>query len=307
MTGIKGTVVPDAVEIGKVAEAAFLLLADPSKVYLRRAARFRKLAPDSPIGGFLAFMGDVCEAQHGAASAHPRSATPDAARIEDCLARRAPPFDRAERPRDAAWQAALDAVLDHLDGRPMPPSAAAALADLRRLDAAGREALADRALDGTAGPADLAAALFVMAGLQVHWSALAAGAPADRMRPLEPDWHCPVCGGAAVASTVDMPGTPGRVRYLRCGLCDASWRYVRAKCAACGSTKGVAYHAIEGATGPVRAETCDECRRYVKIVSGEKDPDAEPFADDLASTGLDLMVHEAGWERDAPNPFLLAG
>jgi formate dehydrogenase maturation protein FdhE len=29
------------------------------------------------------------------------------------------------------------------------------------------------------------------------------------------------------------------------------------------------------------------------------------MADDIASTGLDLMLAEAGWQRPAPNSFLL--
>ena len=31
----------------------------------------------------------------------------------------------------------------------------------------------------------------------------------------------------------------------------------------------------------------------------------DPFADDLATLGLDLIVAEAGWARDGPNPLLL--
>jgi FdhE protein len=33
----------------------------------------------------------------------------------------------------------------------------------------------------------------------------------------------------------------------------------------------------------------------------------DPFADDPATLGLDVMVAEAGWARHAPNPLLLAG
>jgi Protein involved in formate dehydrogenase formation len=31
----------------------------------------------------------------------------------------------------------------------------------------------------------------------------------------------------------------------------------------------------------------------------------DPFADDLATLGLDLIVAKAGWARHAPNPLLL--
>jgi FdhE protein len=34
---------------------------------------------------------------------------------------------------------------------------------------------------------------------------------------------------------------------------------------------------------------------------------ADPYADDLATLGLDVMVGETGWARHAPNPLLLVG
>jgi FdhE protein len=33
----------------------------------------------------------------------------------------------------------------------------------------------------------------------------------------------------------------------------------------------------------------------------------DPFADDFATLGLDVLVAEAGWSRHAPNPLLLVG
>jgi FdhE protein len=47
--------------------------------------------------------------------------------------------------------------------------------------------------------------------------------------------------------------------------------------------------------------------RRTKIVYTEKDPAAEPFADDLASLELDILVDGADWRRAVPNPFLLPG
>ena len=55
---------------------------------------------------------------------------------------------------------------------------------------------------------------------------------------------------------------------------------------------------------PTRAESCDECHTYLKIFAQEKLFDAEPFADDLASLPLDLMMNEAGYSRAHPHPFL---
>jgi FdhE protein len=62
---------------------------------------------------------------------------------------------------------------------------------------------------------------------------------------------------------------------------------------------------IEGDSGAVKAETCDECRSYAKMLYQSQDANLDPFADDLATLGLDLLVAEAGWARHAPNPLLL--
>jgi FdhE protein len=64
---------------------------------------------------------------------------------------------------------------------------------------------------------------------------------------------------------------------------------------------------FEGDSGAVKAETCDECHSYAKMLYLVRDGKADPFADDLATLGLDLLVAEAGWARHAPNPFLLVG
>ena len=57
---------------------------------------------------------------------------------------------------------------------------------------------------------------------------------------------------------------------------------------------------IPGA-GHVRAETCDACKSYLKILYREKSPEADPVADDLATLALNLLVDEAGYDRMSPN------
>ena len=93
-------------------------------------------------------------------------------------------------------------------------------------------------------------------------------------------------------------------RYLHCGTCCTEWQMVRVKCSHCESTKGVRYQGIEGSKDIVMAETCDECGTYRKIVNQEKDPLAEPLADDLASLMLDLLMGETKFQRASPNPLL---
>ena len=100
---------------------------------------------------------------------------------------------------------------------------------------------------------------------------------------------------------------PRVVRYLRCGLCATEWNHVRAVCIGCGESGGLALHAIDGSGGAVKAETCDACRGYAKMLYQASDMQVDPMADDLASLGLDLLVSEAGWSRHAPNPLVLSG
>jgi len=118
---------------------------------------------------------------------------------------------------------------------------------------------------------------------------------------------CPVCGSPPVASLLHTMGNLQNTRFLSCGLCGSEWHCVRVKCSNCASTKGITYQVIEGQSDAVRAETCDECKTYLKIISLEKEPDAEAVIDDLATLGLDILVSEAEWQRLAPNPLLTFG
>jgi FdhE protein len=38
-----------------------------------------------------------------------------------------------------------------------------------------------------------------------------------------------------------------------------------------------------------------------------RNAELDPFADDLATLALDVVVSRAGWSRHAPNPLLLIG
>jgi FdhE protein len=96
---------------------------------------------------------------------------------------------------------------------------------------------------------------------------------------------------------------PG-VRYLRCGLCATAWNQVRAVCITCGRSRGLALLEIEDNDGAVQAETCDDCHSYAKMLHPAKDMVMDPMADDLASLGLDMLMHEFGFQR-ASNPLAI--
>jgi FdhE protein len=90
---------------------------------------------------------------------------------------------------------------------------------------------------------------------------------------------------------------------------------VRVQCTQCGASgKDIAYQSAASSTADspiadagaaaVRAETCEHCRGYCKILYQEKDPGVEPVADDIASVALDLLLGEAGYHRTRSNPLL---
>ena len=90
---------------------------------------------------------------------------------------------------------------------------------------------------------------------------------------------------------------------------------VRVQCSQCGASgKSIGYYSLENTAGgknsseeggaAVRAETCEECRGYRKILYQEKDPGVEPVADDVASLALDLLLSDEGYHRANSNPLL---
>jgi FdhE protein len=162
---------------------------------------------------------------------------------------------------------------------------------------------------------DVATAPLVMAALQVHGAATAASFTADRVAPLDVPGLCPLCGSQPVASFVYAQSPFQGYRYLHCALCSAEWHMVRVQCTGCGASgKSIAYQSSmivaneendgSAAEAPVRAETCEQCHGYRKILYQEKDTGVEPVADDLASLNLDLLLGQSGYHRLSGNPLL---
>lgn len=107
--------------------------------------------------------------------------------------------------------------------------------------------------------------------------------------------YCPTCGSWPLLG--ELRGLEP-IRYLRCGLCAASWEAARFRCAFCSNDDHhtLGYFHVEGEEGRCRAATCDECRGYVKLVS-TLSPLSEPLllVKDLASLHLDLVAGERGY------------
>lgn len=283
-----------------------LRIPERAGVFSDRAARLRSLADSSTIEGYLRLMARLAEAQQRALKEFEAPAIDD-----DVLAQarrhEMPPLPATGLARNPAWRALLARLLDEVAGDAGTPAQAVAAchALARTLDTApGRvEQMADALLAGRVEGADVAPAPFVMAALQVYWTAMAAGLRESQL-PVGAFGLCPTCGTPPVASVVRIGGAHDGYRYLCCPLCSCEWHLERVKCSHCATTKGIAYHYIEGGRDGVKAETCDGCRSYRKIFYQDKDPFMEPVADDLGSLALDMLMGEEGYARRSGSPLL---
>lgn len=290
---------------GGVKSPDAVILADPSARFAATAARLATLAPGNPMEDWLSFMARLASAQQLAAEAisDMKGVTPAA--IDQAFDASMPPLAAEGHRRDPAWRMALARILDEIEAGPLPSQALSVTTRLRAAGPEALEALAQRFLYGDVEIDAAGATLYVAAALQVYFSTLAAKLPADKLRPLEQPGLCPCCGSAPSAGLITATGkTPG-IRYLHCSLCSTAWVHVRAACITCEDSRTVALEGIEGDTGLVKAETCNACHTYSKVIYQKRDMKADPYADDLASLGLDILVAEAGWSRHAPNPLLL--
>ena len=215
-----------------------------------------------------------------------------------------PPLDRNRFTASAEFDATFDRLLGLAEAIEKPAAAAEALARVAAANAGMREEIIRNVLADSIPVERLADHVYVAAAMQLHFARLAARLDDKRLVPVG-DGACPVCGAPPVSSmVVGWPRAHG-TRFCACSLCGTLWHYVRIKCTICASTAGISYQEIDGGPGTVKAETCDSCRAYVKILHQQKDPALEPVADDVASLALDLLVREAGYRRGGVNPFLL--
>ena len=280
-----------------------VLLPTPASLFAERAARVRQLADGNPIADYLQFIAKIIDAQHAAVAT--LAATPlDSAVVAQAQEHSMPLMPALEH-IDPAWQGVLDTMLDTLsadDGLPEPLQPL--IAALRELNPDERNDIARKLLQKEGSARDIGISPFVMAALQVTFAQRASQLTEGDVPYTNPATICPVCASEPVASVLRIGGQMAGHRYLHCGTCCTEWQMVRVKCSHCESTKGVRYQGIEGSKDVVMAETCDECGTYRKVVNQEKDPRAEPLADDLASLLLDLLMGETTYQRASPNPLL---
>ena len=283
-------------------EAAPYLL-PAADVFAVRARRFEHLACDHSLAEWLLFLARLSQAQHDALKAIPDFPLPEAQARELARNHGMPPLNLSERP--AVWRDALRCLIASLDAEDLPEGASATLSDLQTADDNRLEKLAATLLEGEIS-ADLAGELpFIAAALQVAYTGMALRLDQASLQKLDAPAVCPCCGSPAVASVVRLGAAINTLRYLHCSLCNTEWNVPRATCTTCEDDKEVARQELEGSTGAVRAETCDACKSYLKIVYQDKDPNVDPVADDLATLALDMLVDEAGYARSGPNLLLI--
>jgi FdhE protein len=289
--------------IGNEASSLYAILPDPAALFTGRAKRLRALAPGHILETYLRFVADINEAQEKTVTKLPAGNYPNRDRVQQSLEHGLPPLSRIsfEPVEEAAM--ALSIFLEQLQGVPVPEEAATAIGGLAAASDEIRGQLIRDGL-GDAPTKNIAERVLVLAGLQVYFSKLAARLIAEDLRPIA-DGVCPACGSPPMSSMVVGWSKAHNLRFCTCSLCGTMWNAVRVKCVLCSSTAGISYQSIEGKPETIKAETCDSCGRYVKILYQVKDHLLEPLADDVASLDLDMLLAEQRWRRGGQNPFLL--
>jgi FdhE protein len=295
--------VPDPTVIGEISAPPFVQLPDPGVLFAERAGRLRLLGSVSPLKPYLEFIADLSEAQSDiAAGLGPATVAQDDERGREFGM---PAIDRADAISEPALNTVFDRLFERARNITKPQDAADALERVASSDAGERRRMIEALFAGVLPPEAIAEHIYIWAGLQLHFTRLASALDPKSLKPVA-DGVCPTCGSIPSSSmVVGWHGAHG-ARFCSCSICNTLWHYVRVKCVCCGSTKGIGYKEVEEGGGIIKAETCDECQSWVKIIYQQLSADADPMADDIASLGLDILMRETPYRRRGFSP-LLAG
>lgn len=288
-------------------ESPFPQVADYPRVVLPSAAhfaergtRFRHLAAGHPMEGFLRFLGAVSDAQAAILPRRAAAALPEPA-LAASREHGMPPLNATSHARDASWTEDLHDLVRELAAWQVP-----ALPALSAMSRGDLDEAADRLLAGSSRDDEGGLVPFLGAALQVYFTRRARTLAVADVAQCDVATVCPVCACRPLASVVRVGGAQSGLRYLACGLCGTEWNLPRITCSFCGEDKGVQYFGLEASGARVpsaawRAEACDECGTYLKILYQDKDPLLDPVADDFASFALDVLMDERGFARSGPN------
>ncbi len=279
----------DHTTIGTAARPDFVRLPDVTTLFAARARRFAELAAaNQPLAPFLLFLSHLAEVQHRTQAALPATGP---LRRQDILS--------ADSLRERiAW------LVQHAAMEGAPAATEQARERLAAMPAVERLALAGAVLDGVCSPDRLAEGLYIAAALQVHLTGFASRLEASRIVRAV-DGFCPACGSRPVASMIVGWANAAGTRYCCCSMCGTLWNVVRAKCTSCASTAGMSYASLEGQSTEIAAEICADCNHYIKHFRQDRTAAIDPFADDIASLGLDLRMQATGIRRATANPLMV--
>ncbi len=276
-------------------------------IFASRAERFRLLSKGHPLGDYLAFLALLADAQQKVLNQFPTLPLPGPAEQALCHEHGMPALGARCWPRNAAWQWGLKMILQQMREAVLPQAASETVARLMQTSETGLEEMADRILAGHLTDISPEELPFVAAALQVYWVHMLSFLGEDAFGRLEHGGLCPVCGSYPSAGVVRTGGAGQGLRYLYCSLCASQWHMVRVKCSNCESTDGIKFFTLEGSNSAVKAESCDNCNFYLKLLYLEKDPQMEAMADDLATLALDMLMDKEGKAHRGANLFFHPG
>jgi FdhE protein len=151
--------------------------------------------------------------------------------------------------------------------------------------------------------ADGAAAFYPRALLQ-PWAARAAERWREGREPgRDVAGTCPFCARPPAVSLLREDREAGAVtRALVCSLCFTEWGFARVLCPRCRAEEPERLPRYSADEMPwLRVEACDACGGYLKSVDLTQARDAEPVADELGSTPLDIVARERGYTKLVAN------
>ena len=144
--------------------------------------------------------------------------------------------------------------------------------------------------------------LFLSIALKVVYVKSATLAELPKLEVEQGFHHCPMCGDAPIASVID-PMDNG-LRYLVCNLCETKWHKVRSTCHNCSNTGRIELLSVEGQESVMKAESCPECKTYIKHIERTKNPMLDVYVEDLATLSLDFTLAEDDHQRTSFNLYL---
>lgn len=278
--------------------------APATDVFATRAVRFGELAAEevSDWRHYLSLLAKLAEAQQMLLDGLPA-----------VVVRKTP---QDELPLPVSLLRDNQATIDRLFSRlyallltDLSPTAQLVWDELLKMNETQRQDLYLRVLQQSGLLTDHDYAMWVHAVLQIVWTRAAQQLAVVDVPQPDDISYCPCCGSDGVGSVVLNHGELEGLRYMQCNLCNSRWHALRAQCTFCGNGKDMSLQHIEGADeGALSAaygECCPSCHHYRKLYRLDKQPYADPVADDLATLAVDMLLADDGYERGGANPYLV--